>query len=270
MLEIFQYSFITRALITGIFFSIGTAIIGNFIVASRQSIISDMLAHTALAGVGIGFFLDFNPILTAVAVVFVNCIILWLFWHKKKFPPEALAMLLLTGSLALAILFIHLDQEANIDLESFLFGDILTITTIETYLFSIFNLFVLIFILLNWNRFLSVSLDRNFAKSRFKNVSFFEITLILMLGIIVASSLKVIGGLLVSAMLIIPVLSAQVVSNSFKQSVFLSLCFNILAVLVGITCSFYLDIPTSSAIVLLLIFEFILMLVFKQFFRLKI
>ena len=263
MFEIIYNVAFQRAIVVGFFISISTAIVGNFVVASRQSMAPDMLAHTSLAGVGIGIFwqipLAFSITLTAT----ISSLVLAFFWNKRKLPPEALAVLLLSGGVATAIFFANLAGETE-HLEEFLFGSILTITKSEMLAYLVINFIIILFIIGRWNRLTVIVFDSHFAKSLQHNNRFFEVALMFVVGLIVASGLKVIGGLLIGAMLIIPVLSAQVISHCFRQSVTWSILLNILGVLGGIIISFYWNIPTSSGIIFILIFEFIFLILVKK------
>ena len=137
MPELLTYDFVVRAMIAGIVTAITAAIMGNFIVAARQAVISDMLAHAALAGVGIGIFIHASPSLFAGIIAIIASVLVWLMTQKQRRAPEAVAMLLLTGSLAVALLLAHAAKDNPVSFEPFLFGSILTITTAEVVLFSI-------------------------------------------------------------------------------------------------------------------------------------
>jgi len=260
MPELLQYDFITRALLLGTISAITTAILGNFIVAGRQSAISDMLAHTALAGVGLGILLNISPNITAIIISIIASTLLYTLGKQKKFSSEAISMLLLSTGLALAILFVDISPNKNISLDTFLFGSILTINKQEALYFTIINLTAIATIFTFWNRFLATTFNSDFIKNNKKKTNYYELLLIIITGIIVATSLKIIGGLLVGALLVISVLSAQITAKSFKQSLILSIFFNITGVAAGISFSYYLDIPSSSSIVLTLVVIFIIRL----------
>lgn len=257
MLEFLQYDFMVRALLVGFFTAISTAMLGNFVVTSRQAIVSDMLAHTALAGVGIGIFLQVSPTYFSLITTIVAGVLLWWLGRKKDQAPEALSMLLLTGGLALALLLAHLNRDNPVSLDTYLFGSILTATAMEAVIFIVLNLFVIITIVVLWRPFLIYVFDRDFSQT-LKHTVFHEILFIVLIALVVGIGLKIIGGLLIGALLVIPVLIAQTFTISFKQNVVYSVLFNILAVTTGILSSFYLDIPVSSGIVLSLIFVYIL------------
>jgi len=256
MLAILQFDFMIRALIVGVIAAITTAILGNFVVASRQSIMSDMIAHTSLAGVGLGIFFHLSPFLLAFAVSIVVSLFLWSMTRRKTHNSEAISILLLSGGLAIALLFSHLAKNNPVSFESYLFGSIITLTWQEVITFAFVSSALLITLFTFWNRFTAVIFDPDFARSRFKNSFIFEILFMLFIAVIVASSLKIIGGLLVGALLVIPVLSAQNTSSTFKISVLQSIFYSLLGVIAGVVISFYVDVPASSSIVLSLILLF--------------
>jgi len=103
-IEVFEYEFMTRALIVGVFTAICTAMLGNFVVTARQAVVSDMLAHTALVGVGLGILWQLSPTFLAICSTIISGIFLWWLSRDKDQAPEAISMLLLTGGLATALL----------------------------------------------------------------------------------------------------------------------------------------------------------------------
>jgi zinc transport system permease protein len=252
-MEIFSYDFMIRAFVIGGLSSILTAMLGNFLVASRQSMISDMLSHSSLAGVGMGIFFHVSPHAVAMVVAILGSNLLFFLTRGKKHPPEAVSMMLLTGGVALALLFAHGAKDNPLSLETFLFGSILTTTTQEIYIFSGIFLIGIIFLILFWKRLLGLCFDIHFISSQFRYAWSIEWIMFILLGVVVAFSLKTIGALLIGALLVIPVLTAQLFSGSFRSSVVWSVIINVLGVFTGIIASFYWDIPSSSAVVLSLI-----------------
>ena len=252
ILEVFQYEFMNKALVVGIFTAICTAILGNFIVTARQAVVSDMLAHTALVGVGLGIFWQLSPTYLAIIASIISAVILWWLSRDEDQAPEAISMLLLTGGLALALLLSHLQKDNPIALEAYLFGSILTITESEMWSFILLSIAIIVVLFFFRKPFLMLVFDKEFFKTHPYSV-FYEILLMILIALVVGIGLKVIGGLLIGALLVIPVLIAQSFSKSFFQNVWISVLVNLLAVTTGIFVSFYLDVPTSSAIVLSLI-----------------
>lgn len=257
ILEVFQYDFMNRALLVGVFTAICTAMLGNFVVTARQAIVSDMLAHTALVGVGLGIFWQISPTYLAICTTIIAAVILWWLSREEDQAPEAISMLLLTGGLATALLLTHLQKDHPIGLDTYLFGSILTITESEMRSFIILSILIVVVLLYFWKPLLTLVFDKDFFRTS-PNAIVYEILFMILIALVVAIGLKVIGGLLIGALLVIPVLIAQTFSASFVQNVWISVLANLLAVVTGIFVSFYLDVPTSSAIVLSLISFYIL------------
>lgn len=253
MLDFLNYSFIVRALVVGGIFSAFAALLGNFLVASKKSTISDMIAHFSLAGVGIAIYLsnglNFWPLTFGIFASFL----LMNISRNSKINKEAFNILILSLGISIAIFLVTLSPSSAVSLESYLFGSILTISKLESQIILGFLAIASILILSFYNRFFTLCLDPEFLNSKFKNQKFYEYLLLLIVSIFVGLSLKIVGGLLVSAFLVISVLSAQQIAKSFEESIVLSVIFNIFATLSGIIASYYFNIPSSSAIIFILV-----------------
>ena len=153
MLEVFQYEFMNRAFLVGIFTAVCTAMLGNFVVTARQSVVSDMLAHTALVGVGLGIFFKVSPTYFAMLSTIAAALLLWWLSRKKDQAPEAISMLLLTGGLATALLLAHLQKDNPIALSTYLFGSILTVTDDEMWVFICLSLVIVAVLIFFWRQF---------------------------------------------------------------------------------------------------------------------
>lgn len=264
MLEIFSYDFILRAFGIGYACAIVAALLGNFLVASRQAVISDMLSHASLAGVGLGVLFNVSPPGVAIVTAIIASMILYFLGKQKSLPKEAVSVLILSGGIAIALVCIHLSKNSSVSLETYLFGSILTVTKEELFTFLIISSVLISCLFVFYNRFICLIFDKEFFRSKFSSQPYFEIFFMIMVGIFVAFSIKIIGGLLISSLLIIPVLIAQQIAKNFRSSLLMSSISNIIGVSIGIITSFYFDIPTSSAIVLTLIVLFITTYLFSK------
>lgn len=265
MLEFLNYTFIVRSLLVGSLFSVFAAFLGNFLVAGKRSNMSDMLSHFSLAGVGLGIFLGGGVGLLPIIFSLLAGFSLYFLSNKSHLNKEAFNVLILSLGLAVAIFFVNMSPSSNVSLETYLFGSILTISKSEVWMISSFILIAFGLLLLNYQKLIGLVFDPDFLKSQFKNVKKYELLLMAVTSIFVAISLKIVGGLLVSAFLIISVLSAQQISSSFKNSIFLSIVFNLVSTISGIILSFYYNIPTSSAIIFVLTGIFIFTLISKRY-----
>ena len=250
--EVFEYEFMVRALLVGTFTAVSAAMLGNFIVAARQAVVSDMLAHVALVGVGLGIFWQLSPNFLALGTTIIGALLLWWLSRSQRQAPEAIAMLLLTGGLATALLLTHLNKNNPVALETYLFGSILTISPQETWIFITLNCLIIALLIAFWRPFLTLAFDKDFLLVKGWSITY-EILFMLLIALMVGVGLKVIGGFLIGALLVISVLIAQHFTHSFQHNVWGSVLINLLAVLIGVLSSFYIDIPASSGIVLSLI-----------------
>ncbi len=266
--DIFLLEFAQRALYVGLLVSFVAGILGGYVVAGRHSVFSDMLAHTSLAGVGMGIFFGFSPTNGALAVSFLSAFFLWLFLRKEKFAPESITMVLLSGGLAIALVFAHLAKDNPLSLETFLFGSILAVRPEEVWQFLFVSLGILIFILFFGRRLETIVLDPEYADIRFPFSKWVNLAFLLSIGMFVGFSLKIIGGLLIGALLVIPIVTAQIFSRSFQQTLFFGIFFNMVATFFGIIFSFYVDVPTGASIVLVLILQLLIVFLGKNIFSL--
>lgn len=261
MLEIFtqplQFQFFQTAILASLLAGLIAPLLGNFIVASRQSVISDMLAHTALAGVGLGALFQLNPVLTAMLAVIISGVILW-HYQKGNQTPDSLSMLLLTGGLALALLFVNLAPNTNINLENYLFGNILTLTTQDLQILIITTIIIFTLTILNWNNLIRLVFSPDYYESTSHKKRAIELLFILLVSFLVGATLKIIGGLLIGGLIIIPVLTAKNLNSNFQKTAVTSVLIGVSSMIAGLFLAFHLDIPTSSSIILLNIALFIL------------
>lgn len=264
MLEVFAYNFMINAITAGVLSALIASVLGNFLVASRQAMTSDMLAHSSLGGVGLGIFLNLSPHLFAFLFALASGSLLFLFSRKDKSFPEAFSMMMLTGGVAFAVLFSHMAKNAVISLEVFLFGSVLTTTTLELVILGTVAAGIGAVIFLFWKRYIGLSFDKAFTKTQFKHALLLEYLFFVMIAVVVSCCIKVIGALLIGALLVIPTLTAQLFARSFCTSVLISAGISVLGSAAGIISSFYFDIPSSSAIVLGLIGLFMIAYVVKK------
>ncbi len=251
MLNIFQYSFVIRGLEAGIIIAIVAPLIGTFLVLRRYSLIADTLAHVSLAGVAIGLLFNFNPILTAIVVTALSSLGIEKLRLSKKIYGESALALFLSGSLAVAVVIIGIAHGFNVDLFSYLFGSIVTVKQSDVTTIAIVGFFVLVLIFLFFKELVFVTLDEEAAQVNGIPVNFINTLLILLSSLTIALSIPIIGVLLISALVVIPVLTALQFKKGFKETILISVVFSILSVVSGIFISFYLNLATGGTIVLI-------------------
>lgn len=257
MLDIFQYDFMIRAFIAGLVVAIIAPLIGNFLVVRRYSLMADTLAHVSLLGVAIGFLTNINPFFTALGTSLIASVSIEKLRKERKIYGESVLALFLTGSLALATVLIGLARGFNVNLFSFLFGSIATVTPTDLYTTVGLGVLVLAIIMLFYRELFFISLDEELAEVSGVRVKLLNTVLISLTAITVALSMRIVGVLLVGALMVIPVLAAMQYKQSFKLTVILSIILSLLSVLVGLFVSYYLNLASGGTIVVIALIIFI-------------
>jgi zinc transport system permease protein len=264
MLDIFQYDFIVRGFIAGIIIGIIAPLIGIFLVLRRYSLIADTLSHVSLAGVAIGILLKINPIITAVIAAVISSLTIEKLRLSKKVFGETALSIFLSGSLALAIVLISLAHGFKVDLFNYLFGSIVTVTQTDIFLIGFLSFIVIASIIIFYKEMLFVTFDEETAKVSGIPTTFMNTLLIILASFTVALSIPIVGVLLISALIVIPVVTALQFRKNFKQTIFIAELISLVSVILGIFISFYFNLASGGTIVLLTIAIFILTLLIKQ------
>lgn len=262
--ELFQYGFMVRAFEAGIAVAVITPLIGLFLVLRRYSLIADTLAHVSLAGIAIGAFFALNPLISALlAVIAASFGIERLRSRKKVYGESALAMFL-SGSLALAIVLLSFNRGANVNLMNYLFGSILTVTQTDVLLVVTLAFLVVIFLKLFYRPLIFVTFDEEAAQVSGIKTALIGLVLILLSAFTVALAIPVVGVLLVSALVVIPAVCALRMRKSFVSTLLIAEAISVFSVMAGIVVSFYANIATSGAIVLIMLAIFALISFLKR------
>lgn len=250
MLEILSYGFMVRAFAAGLIVALAVPVMGSFLVARRYSLIADSLAHVSLAGVGAGLLLGFTPIWVAIPVTVAGALALeWLRQNQKMSGEVSLAILMSAG-LALAVVLANLAHGANTDFTSYLFGSIATTSPADIATLAVAAAIVLLVIAINYRAFLYIAFDEDGARIAGYKVTLLNYTLAAMTAIVVVLSLRIVGGLLMSALLVMPVITASQFARSFLQTILYAIVVAAIAVVAGLTFAFYAGIAAGGAIVL--------------------
>lgn len=250
MLDIFQYDFMVRAFEAGIAVSIVAPLIGMFLVVRRYSLMADTLAHVSLAGVAIGLLLAVNPIFSAIALSLVAAIGIESLRHSRRVFGESILALFLSGSLAIAVIILSLSKGFNASLFSYLFGSIATVSTPDLWITAGLALAVFFMTVFLYKELFFISLDEELAQANGLPVKRLNIALVMLAAVAIALSIRIVGVLLIGALMVIPVISAMQYGQGFRTTLILSAFFSLIAVIAGLFISFYLDLASGGAIVL--------------------
>ncbi len=265
MLDILSYSFIVRALIAGVIIAFIAPLIGIFLVLRRYSLISDTLSHISLAGVALGFLLGWNPIYTTLGLTTVSSLGIEKLRNTKKIYGESALALFLSGGLALAVILLSLGNGFNSNLFNYLFGSIVTVTTSDIYTISILAIFVVVLLVSLYKELVYITFDEDSARVSGLPVNFINTLFIILVAITISLAIPIIGALLVTALVVIPVLSALQLRKSFIKTIIYAEIISIFSVVSGIFVSFYLDLSTGGTVVLVMLMIFLAIFFAKKF-----
>jgi len=260
MFEIFEYDFMQRAFLAGILIATLASISGTFIVLKRYSMMSETLAHSALVGVAVGLVAGYNPLWMAVVVAVASAWTIEYLRSSFALYSDAILAILLSGSLAVAIIIVSLGGAFNNSLFSYLFGSILSVSQEDIITIVGFGSFSLLLLLLFSKELYFIAYDEEVAKTSGIKVTMLNYLLVTVVAIIIALSIRVVGSLLIGALMVIPTVAALQYRVGFAKTVILSLLIALFSVIVGMTLSYYYSLPSGATIVLCVIAIFIVSL----------
>lgn len=264
MFEILQYEFMQRALLGGFLIGIITSLIGVFLVLKRLSLLGDSFAHASFGGIALGFVLGINPILTALAFVSIASLGIDKLVNKIKIYGESAIALILSFGMALALILIGVAKKMDSNIFSYLFGSILTINYLDILIAFIVLVLILIFYYFNYKTLFYSAFNNDIALIRNKNTQLVDKLFIILCAITVVVSIRAVGILLISALIVIPALIGLRLGKSFKSSMIISMIFSVIGIYLGIFVAYFFDLPTGGTIVMSLLFLFVLSLIFKK------
>lgn len=264
MLEMFSYEFMQRAFLAGIIIAILASISGTFVVLRRYSMISETLAHSALVGVAVGLVAGFNPLWMAVVVAIISAWLIEYLRSEFSLYSDAVLAILLSGSLAVAVIIVSLGGAFNNSLFSYLFGSILSVSSEDVTTIAIFGAISLAALLLFSKELYFIAYDEEVAQTSGVKVKLLNFLLVSVVAVIIALSIRVVGTLLIGALMVIPTVSALQYRVGFSKTALISLVFALVSVATGMTLSFYFSLPSGATIVLCVICIFIVSLVVNR------
>jgi zinc transport system permease protein len=263
-LHFLSYAFIQKAYFAGTFIAVLCSILGLFLVLRKLSLIGDGLAHVSFGAIALGLFFGFYPFSVAIPIVVAGSYFILRLTERAKIYGDAAIGIVSSIGIASGVILASISKGFNVDLFSYLFGNILAISTQEVYLSLGLSLIVLLIVLLLYNDLLSVTFDEEFAKLTGVKSDRINLVLTFLTAITVVLAIKVVGIMLVSALLILPAVTALQLARGFKAAMLISTIDAVASVLSGITLSFFFDVPAGATIVLMNAAFFALALLYKK------
>ncbi|HOT53707.1 MAG TPA: metal ABC transporter permease [Anaerolineaceae bacterium] len=248
--EILSYEFMRNALLAGVIVSAACGIIGTLVVLNRIVFISGGIAHAAYGGVGIAYFLGLNPVWGAVAFSLASSLAMGYVHRKEKARADTIIGVMWALGMALGIIFVSLSPGYKADLMSYLFGSILAVSAADLRLMLVILLAVLIFVLVFYRLLLAISFDETFSTVRNVPVGFVYMAMIVLIGLTVVISMRVVGLILVIALLTIPPAIANLFVQEMRGIMFLSSALSLVFTISGLLISYTLNLPSGAVIIL--------------------
>ena len=264
MLELFQYEFMQRAFGVGIIIGLVSPLLGIFVVLKRYSMLADTLAHISLLGVASGIIMGISPTLSTIVTVLL---LAWLIEYLRtyfNFYSDSLLALFLSGSLSISIILISLSDNFNASLLSYLFGSILAIKSIDLIIIASTGAVIVGIMFFYLYEFIYLTLDEDVAQVSGVKVKYLNFLFLTLVSLLIAFSIHIIGSLLIGALVVIPVVSALQYRRGFIQTLGFATIFSVTSIVLGLTLSFYLSIPSGASIVLNALIIFILSILINR------
>ncbi len=265
-LDYLNYTFIQRAYLAGSFIAALCAMLGLFLVLRKLSLIGDGLSHVSFGAIALGLFLGLYPFYVAIPLVLVASFFILKLTEKAKMYGDAAIGIVSSLSIAGGVILAGISKGFNVDLFSYLFGNILSISEQEVYLSLVLSLAVLTLILLHYNDLFSATFDEEYARITGIKTGRINMILTSLTAITVVLAVKVVGIMLISALLIMPAVTALQIARGFRAAMLIAISVAVISVLGGLTVSLFLDLPPGATIVMSNVIIFITTLTLAKFF----
>jgi zinc transport system permease protein len=241
--------FLLRAILAGIGVAVVAAPLGSFVVWRRMSYFGDTLAHSALLGVALGFVFDINLNVAIICVAVLIALIMLTLQNRRMLASDTLLGILAHSTLSIGLVVIAFQDQLRVDLMGYLFGDILAVSTTDLLWVWGGGILVLGLLVKIWRPLLSLTVHEELAQVEGVPVYRVRLIFMLMIALVIAISMKIVGVLLITSMLIIPAAAARRFSQTPEQMAIIAAIVGVIAVAIGLTASWFWDTPAGPSIV---------------------
>ncbi len=250
-MSLLSLEFMQRALIAALLTGLAAPAIGTFLVQRRQALMGDGIGHVALTGVGIGLLTGRAPVMTAIIAAVIGAVAIELVrQHGKASADVALAMLFY-GGIAGGVLLTGLAGSSAATLNAYLFGSVTTVSVTDLWVVAGLTVVVLVLVLGLRRQLFALSQDEEYARVAGLPVRAYGVLLAVLAAVTVTVSMRTVGLLLVSALMVVPVATSQQLARSFRWTMLLSMMLGVAAAVLGVVSSYYVDTPPGPSIVVL-------------------
>ncbi|MBD3184129.1 iron chelate uptake ABC transporter family permease subunit [Candidatus Poribacteria bacterium] len=265
MIDVLQYGFMRNALMAAVLVGVACGIMGTFVVVKRIVFISGGITHAAFGGIGLGYLLGINPVLTAIPFSILSAIGIGLVSKKTRISEDSAIGILWAVGMALGILFIGLAPGYAPDLFSYLFGSILTVPFSDIIIMLVLDVIIILAVTFLFREFQALSFDEEFSEIVGLPTKFIYLLLLCLVALSVILLIRVVGIILVIALLTIPTSITRQFVKGLRKLIFYSTINAVILTVLGLWFSYMFDLPSGATIVLVLAFAFFLSILFRRF-----
>ncbi len=257
-MDIFQYEFMRNALLAILLASIACGVVGVYVVVKRIVFISGGIAHASFGGIGLGYFLGINPVWGLIPFSITSALVMGLISKRTKIPEDTAIGILWALGVSLGIIFIGLSPGYAPDLFSYLFGNILTVTSADLMVMLVLDLVIIKVVFLFYKEFLALSFDDEFATVVGIPTEKLYLLLLCLIALTVVVLMRVVGIILVIALLTIPAAISKQFTANLKKMMFISVLLSAIFGILGLALSYQFNLASGATIVLVSGIGFIL------------
>ncbi|ANU12913.1 metal ABC transporter permease [Planococcus halocryophilus] len=269
---IFSYEFLQNAFAAGLIIGVIAPLLGVFIVVRRLSLIADALSHVTLAGIAGSLYLSqsvaslalLNPLFLGIAASVGGSMLIERLRSLYKHYQELAIPIILSAGIGFGAIFISLAEGFSSDLFGYLFGSVSAVSREDLFIVVGVAVVVLAFVFIFFKELFVLSFDDEYARASGLPAKWIHFMFMIVTALVIAGSMRIVGILLVSSLMTIPVATAMRVTKSFKQTIILSIVFGEISVITGLVSAFYLDLAPGGTIVVTSIFLLLLVLAYKK------
>lgn len=250
IIEMFSYEFLVRAIVGGLLVSLCAALLGVSLVLKRYSMIGDGLSHVGFGALAIATSANVAPLEFAIPIVIVAAFFLLRISENSKIKGDAAIAIISTSSLAIGIMAATMSTGMNTDINSYLFGSILSMSTSDVWLCIVLSVIVLILFVIFYNKIFAVTFDENFAKATGTKAGIYNMVIALLTALTIVVGMKMMGSLLISSLIIFPAITSMRVCKRFKTVIITSAIVSVVCFFIGLVISYMYSTPTGASIVI--------------------
>jgi len=269
---IFQYEFLQNTFITGLLIGLIAPLLGTFLVVRRLSLIADALSHVTLSGIAASLFLSkktilfagLNPLFFGMGFSVIGSILIERLRSVYSHYQELAIPIILSGGIGVGVIFISLADGFNTELLNYLFGSVSAVSRTDLLVIAVISIFVIFIVIFLYKELFLLSFDEEHAKASGIPSKVIHFIFIISIALVIAASMRIVGILLVSALMTLPVAASMRIASGFKRTIFISILFGETAVIGGLISAYYLDLAPGGTIVVISIIILLAAILYKR------